>query len=85
MAVNQWNEMMYEFFFEDFEKNYPDLDPKNNSDEENFLINKFHEKFILPNFKINHDHYKTEMADLELIIDEDLNVVAGKIVKPKSK
>lgn len=85
MAQDQWNEMMYEFFFDSFEKENPHLDPKNSHDDENEIVRKFHEKFILPNFKINYGHYNTEMADLELLIDQDLNVVSGKIIKPKTK
>lgn len=81
----QWNEMMYDFFFDDFQKEYPHLDPKNSQDDENELITKFLGKFILSNFTENHNLYEREMADLELIIDEDLNVVEGKIIKPKSK
>lgn len=85
MANEQWNEMMYEFFFDDFQKEHPHLDPKNNQDNENELITKFHKKFVASNFTENHDPYGQKMADLELIIDEDLNVVEGRIIRPKLK
>lgn len=85
LANDQWNKMMYAFFFDDFKKNFPDLNPMDNSSEEDYLVNKFHEKYILPNFGVDTENYGEEIANIDLVVDEDLNIVSGKIIKPKSK
>ncbi|MFW6225483.1 MAG: hypothetical protein ACOC2W_02705 [bacterium] len=61
-----WVELAYYLKFDEFQKNNPSL----NEDE---LHNKFYNEVIYKNFKYG------EYANLEIEVDENFNIIGGKI------
>lgn len=62
-----WAGLAYELKFKNFQEEHPDLD-------EDELANKFYEEVVSPVFRYG------EYADLEIIVDENFNIVGGKIL-----
>lgn len=61
-----WMELIYELQFDKFKSQYPDMDEDDVSD-------KFYEEVVSKNFKYG------EYADITIEVDENLNIVGGKI------
>jgi hypothetical protein len=66
-ASDGWSDMIYTLKFDAFQKEHSELD----EDELNDL---FYEQFVAKNFQYG------EYASLELVFDENLNIVKGKIL-----
>ena len=62
-----WAEIAYKLKFDEFIKLNPDIT------DENILIDKFHTDVILKKFQYG------EYANIELIIDDNFNIIGGKI------
>jgi len=62
-----WADLIYELRFDEFAKNNPTLD----KDE---LADKFYTEITSKVFEYG------EYADLEIVVDENLNIVGGKIL-----
>ena len=65
-----WNELAHELFFEKFKNEHSELD-------EDELYDIFYKEIVSKKFKYG------EYADLTIIVDENLNIVGGKIHKIK--
>lgn len=63
-------EVLYDLFWEQFQENHPDLD----KDE---LSDKFYSEVVTKHFQYG------EYLDCEIEIDENLNIVGGKIISFK--
>jgi hypothetical protein len=64
---DQWMELVHELLFDKFKKEHPKLD-------EDELGDEFYTKVVKKKFRYG------EYADLEIIFDENLNIVGGKIL-----
>lgn len=62
-----WIELAYDVAFDNFQKEHPDL-------EEDALHEKFKEEVVYKRFKYG------EYADIEIEVDENFNIVGGKIL-----
>lgn len=62
-----WMELAHTLKFDKFKLDHPDMD-------EDELSNKFYDEVISKKFEYG------EYANIELIIDEDFNIVGGRII-----
>lgn len=62
-----WMELAHDLLFEKFKKDHPDLD-------EDDLSDSFYKEVVSKKFEYG------EYADIEIIVDEDFNIVGGKIL-----
>ncbi len=70
-----WNELIYVLKFDSFKTKHPELDEEMDEDELNDL---FYKEVISKTFQYG------EFASIELIIDENLKVIDGKILPIKN-
>ena len=68
---DMWNELIYALKFDSFKNEHPELDEEEDEDELNDL---FYEEVVSKTFQYG------EFASLELVIDENLKVIDGKIL-----
>lgn len=67
-----WHEMAHDLKWEQHEKNNPDLD-------EDELIDKFHDEVVAKMFEYG------EYGSIEIEVDEDFNIVGGRIIPHKNE
>lgn len=70
--ADTWNELAHDVAFEKFQKEHPEL---NDSDDELYL--KFNDVVISKYFKFG------EYGTIEIVVDQNFNIVGGKIIPIK--
>lgn len=63
-----WNELAYTVAFEKFKKEHPEIE------DEDDLSDEFYQEVIAKTFEYG------EYADLEIEVDENFNIIGGKII-----
>lgn len=76
-CTDGWAELIWDLRYDKFVKDHPELSELDDDGEK--LTDTFHEE----NTYLFFEH--GEFADLELIFDEDLNIIGGKILKFKEQ